>query len=90
MPGSFVTATTLAALSKNRVYIHTFPDEDSEAGLQVAIDHIHLARSADLIPGGSCHGEYYRKIGPRNCRRSALNALSGGDLAGCSCPGDER
>jgi phosphopantothenoylcysteine decarboxylase/phosphopantothenate--cysteine ligase len=45
----FVTATTLAALSKNRVYIHTFPEEDSEAGLQVAIDHIHLARSADLF-----------------------------------------
>ena len=45
----FVTATTLAALSKNRVYTHTFPNEDSEAGLQVAIDHIHLARSADLF-----------------------------------------
>ena len=45
----FITATTLAALSKNRVYSHTFPDENSEAGLQVAIDHIHLARSADLF-----------------------------------------
>ena len=45
----FVAATTLAALSKNRVYTHTFPDEESEAGLQVAIDHlqrcIFLARS---------------------------------------------
>ncbi len=45
----FITATTLAALSKNRVYSQTFPDENSEAGLQVAIDHIHLTRWADLF-----------------------------------------
>ena len=45
----FVTATTLAALSQNRVYTHTFPGEDSEASLQVAIDHIHLTRSADIF-----------------------------------------
>jgi len=45
----FVTATTLAALSKNRVFTDMFSDPDSASGLDVAIDHIRLAHSTDLL-----------------------------------------
>jgi phosphopantothenoylcysteine decarboxylase/phosphopantothenate--cysteine ligase len=45
----FVTATTLAALSRNRVFTGMFPDPDSALGLDVAIDHIRLAHSTDLL-----------------------------------------
>ena len=45
----FVTATTLAALSKNRVFTGMFSDPDSASGLDVAIDHIRLAHSCDLL-----------------------------------------
>jgi len=45
----FVTATTLAALSRNHVFTGMFPDPDSSSGLDVAIDHIRLAHDADLL-----------------------------------------
>jgi len=46
---NFVTATTLAALSRNHVFTGMFSLPDSAAGLDVAIDHIRLAHSADLL-----------------------------------------
>ena len=46
---NFVTATTLAALSRNPVFTGMFPDPDSSLGLDVAIDHIRLAHSTDLL-----------------------------------------
>ena len=46
---NFVTATTLAALSRNHVFTGMFPAPDSASGLDVAIDHIRLAHSADLL-----------------------------------------
>jgi phosphopantothenoylcysteine decarboxylase / phosphopantothenate---cysteine ligase len=46
---NFVTATTLAALSGNHVFTGMFLDPDSGSGLDVAIDHIRLAHSADLL-----------------------------------------
>jgi len=46
---NFVTATTLAALSRNPVFTGMFSDPDSSLGLDVAIDHIRLAHSADLL-----------------------------------------
>ena len=46
---SFVTATTLAALSRHHVFTGMFPDSDSASGLDVAIDHIRLAHSVDLL-----------------------------------------
>ena len=46
---NFVTATTLAALSRNHVSRGMFQDPDSASGLDVAIDHIRLAHSADLL-----------------------------------------
>jgi phosphopantothenoylcysteine decarboxylase/phosphopantothenate--cysteine ligase len=46
---NFVTATTLAALSRNHVFTGMFPDPDSASGLDVAIDHIRLAHSTDLL-----------------------------------------
>ena len=45
----FVTATTLAALSRNHVFTGMFPEPDSPSGLDVAIDHIRLAHSTDLL-----------------------------------------
>lgn len=45
----FVTATTLAALSRNHVFTEMFASPDSLAGLDVAIDHIRLAHSIDLL-----------------------------------------
>ena len=46
---NFVTATTLAALSRNHVFTGMFSPPDSASGLDVAIDHIRLAHSADLL-----------------------------------------
>jgi phosphopantothenoylcysteine decarboxylase/phosphopantothenate--cysteine ligase len=46
---NFVTATTLAALSRNHVFTGMFPDPESSLGLDVAIDHIRLAHSVDLL-----------------------------------------
>lgn len=46
---NFVTATTLAALSRNHVFTGMFSDPDSVSGLDVAIDHIRLAHSVDLL-----------------------------------------
>lgn len=45
----FVTATTLAALSRNHVFTEMFASPDSPSGLDVAIDHIRLAHSIDLL-----------------------------------------
>src|SRR5262245_14668761 len=45
----FVTATTLAALSRNHVFTGMFPEPDSPSGLDVAIDHIRLAHSTELL-----------------------------------------
>lgn len=46
---NFVTPATLAALSRNHVFTAMFPDPDSPSGLDVAIDHIRLAHSTDLL-----------------------------------------
>ena len=46
---NFVTATTLAALSRHHVFTGMFPDSDSASGLDVAVDHIRLAHSVDLL-----------------------------------------
>lgn len=46
---NFVTVTTLAALSRNHVFTGMFTDPDSSSGLDVAIDHIRLAHSTDLL-----------------------------------------
>jgi phosphopantothenoylcysteine decarboxylase / phosphopantothenate---cysteine ligase len=46
---NFVTATTLAALSRNHVFTGMFSPPDSASGLDVAIDHIRLAHSVDLL-----------------------------------------
>jgi phosphopantothenoylcysteine decarboxylase/phosphopantothenate--cysteine ligase len=46
---NFVTAMTLAALSRNHVFKGMFSPADSASGLDVAIDHIRLAHSADLL-----------------------------------------
>jgi phosphopantothenoylcysteine decarboxylase / phosphopantothenate---cysteine ligase len=45
----FVTATTMAALSHNRVYTEMFPSQDSPEGLEIAIDHIRLAHLVDAL-----------------------------------------
>ncbi len=45
----FITPTTLAALSRNRVYTEMFLAPDSSGGLEVAIDHIRLAHTVDVF-----------------------------------------
>lgn len=45
----FITPTTLAALSRNRVHTEMFPAQDSPGGLEVAIDHIRLAHTTDVL-----------------------------------------
>ncbi len=45
----FVTATTLAALSRNRVFSEMFGDPSSASGLEVAIDHVRLAHEVDCM-----------------------------------------
>jgi phosphopantothenoylcysteine decarboxylase/phosphopantothenate--cysteine ligase len=46
---NFVTPMTLATLSGNRVITDMFPKEQSQAGMEVAIDHIRLAHSIDAL-----------------------------------------
>lgn len=46
---NFITPMTMAALSRNRVITEMFPSEPSAAGMEVAIDHIRLAHSAQVL-----------------------------------------
>ena len=81
----FITPLTFETLCNTRCMVDTF-----DRNFQYNVEHVALAKRADLVDGRSGLGQHHRQDGPRHRRRHALHHRAGLPLQKAGGPRDEH